>query len=220
MTGAPPRTVAAFDFDGTLSRRDTLVPFLVRAAGRRRFVAVASRLGVTSPGGLRDRDGTKERLLAALFAGMDDQHLRALGRQHARDVLTSGLRPAVLDRLHRHRHLGHEVVFVSASLVHYLEPIAEELGVQAVLAVEPEVVDGRLTGALVRPNVRAAQKAVRLREWLGAPAVGPLRDVELWAYGNSSGDHQLLALADHAQWLGSPARRPAGVEQFPGRVPG
>ena len=41
------------------------------------------------------------------------------------------------------------------------------------------------------PNVRAEQKAVRLREWLGQPPTGSLVDAELWAYGNSSGDHEL-----------------------------
>lgn len=222
MTGILTRRVAAFDFDGTLSRRDTLVPFLASCAGRRRFASAAARLGLTSRRrgvALADRDAQKEALIAELFSGRDVEQLREAGRRYARDLLANELRPAVLDRLHRHRHCGHEVVFVSASLVYYLEPLAEQLDVQAVIAVEPEVHDGRLTGALARPNVRAEQKAVRLREWLGAPSQGPLEGVELWAYGNSSGDHALLELADHAQWLGSPRSRPPGVEPFPGHAP-
>lgn len=39
--------MAAFDFDGTLSVRDTLVPFLVGLAGRR---AMASLLGGSGAG--------------------------------------------------------------------------------------------------------------------------------------------------------------------------
>ena len=74
--------------------------------------------------------------------------------------------------------------------------------------------DGRLTGALTHPNVRAEQKAVRLREWMGQPATGPLHGVELWAYGNSSGDHALLQLADHRYWRGRPNKVPAGSELF------
>jgi phosphoserine phosphatase len=113
------------------------------------------------------------------------------------------------------------VLFVSASLVYYLEPLATMLDVQDVLAVEPEVRDGRLTGELVRPNVRAEQKALRLREWLGAPEHGPLEGVELWGYGNSSGDHELLAMSDHAAWMGRPNKVPAGCRVFrPGPLPG
>lgn len=211
------RRVAAFDFDGTLSRRDTLVPFLLRAAGRRRFVAAAAQVGLSGARRqlpLADRDEVKVALLSALFTGRAERELEALGRTYARDLLANELRPEVLDQLSRHRHAGHEVVLVSASLVYYLDPLAAELDLQAVLAVEPAVHDGRLTGGLARPNVRAAEKAIRLREWLGAPADRPLEGIELWAYGNSSGDHALLAMADHAAWLGTPSKVPSGVRMF------
>jgi len=211
------RRVAAFDFDGTLSRRDTLVPFLVQAAGRRRFIAACAALGLDGARGrvaARDRDAVKVALLGQLFTGRDESSLRELGERYARDLLSDQLRPDALDRLHRHRHRGDDVLFVSASLVYYLDPLAAELGVDAVIAVEPEVVDGRLTGALAAPNVRAAEKARRLRSWLGVPDEGPIDGVELWAYGNSSGDHALLELADHALWMGSPGGRPSGARQF------
>lgn len=211
------RRVAAFDFDGTLSRRDTLIPFLVRAAGRRRFAAAAARVGLSGARRdvpLGDRDEVKVALLSELFAGRAEDELESLGRIYARDLLANQLRPEVLDRLRRHRHAGHEVLFVSASLAYYLEPLADELELQGVLAVQPAVDQGRLTGALARPNVRAAEKAARLREWLGAPAEGPLVGVELWAYGNSSGDHALLAMADHAAWLGAPSKVPSGARMF------
>lgn len=223
-TDAGRRRIAAFDFDGTVSRRDTLVPFLVRVSGRRRFASTSARLGLSGVAGrgsadlprldVRDRDQVKERLLAELFRGRWERDLRRAGELYARDLLSDQLRPEVLGRIDQHRAAGHEVLFVSASLVYYLEPLAALLGVQGVLAVEPEVVDGRLTGALSRPNVRAEQKALRLREWLGAPDTGPLEGVELWAYGNSSGDHALLELSHHASWLGRPSKVPPGATMF------
>lgn len=220
MDARPPagshRRIAAFDFDGTLSRRDTLVPFLALAAGRRRFAAAVARVGLLGAGRRvsTDRDALKEQLIELLFAGREEDELRHLGQRYARDLLSNELRPEVLQRLEQHRAAQHEVVFVSASLVYYLEPLAEALDVQHVIAVEPEVRDGRLTGALARPNVRAEEKAVRLREWLGHPDGSPLDGVELWAYGNSSGDHELLAMADHRLWMGSRRRMPAGVVPF------
>lgn len=218
VKGTPPaRRVAAFDFDGTLSRRDTLVPFLMLAAGRPRFVRACGQLGLLGARrrvAARDRDAVKAELIRLLFAGRSEDELRHLGERYARDLLSDQLRPEVVRRLEQHREAGHEVLFVSASLVHYLEPLARSLDVQHVIAVEPTVVDGRLTGDLDHPNVRAEQKALRLREWLGAPAEGPTDGVELWAYGNSSGDHQLLAMADHRYWMGSVRRMPAGVQEF------
>lgn len=209
--------VAAFDFDGTISRRDTLVPFLLRATGSARFGSALARLGTLAARGrvpIGDRDAVKEHMIGLLLAGRSDATLRALGERYARDLMTGDrLRPAVVDRVHAHRSAGHRCVIVSASLVHYLEPIARALSMDGVIGVELEAVDGRLTGRLARPNVRAEQKALRLREWLGAPADGIVA-VRLHGYGNTSGDHELLAMADRAWWLGKPAKIPPGAAVF------
>jgi phosphatidylglycerophosphatase C len=214
---AAPRRIAAFDFDGTLSKRDTLIPFLSLAAGRARFASACARLGLLGARGriaVRDRDAVKVELLRLLFTGRSEDELRHLGELYARDLAANELRPEVLRRLEQHLEAGHETAFVSASLVYYLEPLAELLDVHRVIAVEPAVVDGRLTGSLTHPNVRAHQKAHRLRLWLDQPDSGPLQGVEVWAYGNSSGDHALLELADHSYWMGSQRKLPPGVEAF------
>jgi phosphatidylglycerophosphatase C len=66
-----------------------------------------------------------------------------------------------------------------------------------VCAVELEAEGGRLTGRMVGANCRGAEKVRRLTTWLdGEP---PTR---LWAYGNSSGDRELLAAADEPTWIG------------------
>jgi phosphoserine phosphatase len=58
---------------------------------------------------------------------------------------------------------------------------------------------GRLTGRLVGENCRGREKELRLRAWLAANG---LEDAELWAYGDSAGDAELLAGADHPVWVG------------------
>jgi phosphoserine phosphatase len=65
------------------------------------------------------------------------------------------------------------------------------LGLDAVIATELEVgPDGALTGEIVGANVRRAEKVRRLEAWLGG-------DAEIWAYGDSTGDRELLERADH-----------------------
>ncbi len=213
----PTPAVAAFDFDGTITTRDTLVPFLARVAGAQQFVSANGRLAMATVRGriaLRDRDRVKEHMLEMLLAHRSEDELRSLGERYAQELLARGrLREDVVARVQDHVAAGHRTVIVSASLVYYLEPIARELSIEDVICVEPEVVDGELTGRLAKPNVRGSEKAVRLREWLGAPPDGPL-DVRLHAYGNSSGDHELLAASDVAWWLGRPARLPSGARVF------
>lgn len=199
MTGA--RRVAAFDFDGTLTPRDTLVPFLARLYGRWRLFAAAAAVGPPwrLEAEIHRRDHAKAQLLRRLFAGDDPARVGAAGRAYA-TRLDAILVPAMRTRVEQHRQAGHELVAVSASLAAYLVPLlGEGLGFDEVIAVELAVGDdGRHTGEMARPNVRGPQKAVRLREWLAATGGG---DVELWAYGNSSGDAELLAMADHPALL-------------------
>ena len=220
MTELAKRKVAAFDFDGTLSDRDTLIPFLLRVTGRSRFAQIVAQIGVSGIGrsvNLRDRDAVKAEMIHRAMCGRREEDLQRLGRLYARDLVVNELNPVVLQRLEQHRDAGHELLFVSASLTYYLEPLADELGVNAVIAVEPTVQYGLLTGEMNFPNVRAEQKALRLRSWLDEPAFGPMRNVELWSYGNSSGDHALLEMADHAYWLGKQSKLPVGAQMLPPR---
>lgn len=203
--------MAAFDFDGTITQRDTLGGFLVHAAGGRALGGAFRRNLRDATVGLRDdaaRDRGKERIVGQVLAGLTEQRLRALGRSYAA-LLATRFRPATIDRIEWHRSEGHEIVIVSASLVYYLEPVADALGLDGVLGVELAFDDqGVATGALTHANLRGEQKAIRLREWLDATApADDGRALELWAYGNSSGDDQLLAMADHPQWVGRRAER-------------
>jgi phosphatidylglycerophosphatase C len=187
--------VAAFDFDGTLTRRDTLVPFLAAVAGR---AATGRALAVESPRlarmalGRADRDETKERVLTRVLAGRAFTDVATAGRTFGAALAARGLAPETRARLDWHRAAGHRVVIVSASLDVYLDEVAEALGADALLCSNLEVdTAGACTGRIAGGNCRGPEKAKRLREYLGDD------DVELWAYGDSSGDDEMLALAHH-----------------------
>lgn len=189
------RSVAAFDFDGTLVPGDSLLPFVRRAAGRGRFARAVlrhgGRVGLATVGGIGSRDDAKAAFARTAFRGLDAATVSACGETFAAS-LAERLRPAAAARLRWHQGEGHEVVLVSASLSIYLEPLGRRLGLTSVLATAlEEGPDGRLTGELVGANVRGPEKVRRLRAWLGGD------DVEIWAYGDSAGDRELLADADH-----------------------
>ena len=206
LTSAPvsTRRLAAFDFDGTLTRRDTLLPFLVHTCGARAVGRAVSRV---APGAARarlgrlqqdlhHRDATKAALLQALLAGREAEWLADAGASFARS-LPGRLRPEMTRQVAWHRGHGHELVIVSASLSAYLTPFSVDQGFDHVIAVDLAVGDdGRLTGALAGPNVRGPEKATRLRAWLGDDPAG-----HLWAYGNSDGDTELLAMAQVPVWV-------------------
>jgi phosphatidylglycerophosphatase C len=192
----PPRTVAAFDFDGTLTRRDTMIPFLARVAGWPRVVAggvAAAPAFVFSRTERGDRDAAKARVFAHLFRGRPYETVLQAGEEYGAYLVRAKLRADTRARLEWHRACGHEVVLVSASLAVYLATVGRALGVDTVLSTELEVdAHGACTGAMLGGNCRGEEKARRLRAYLQDA------DVEVWAYGDSDGDNELLAMADHA----------------------
>jgi phosphatidylglycerophosphatase C len=194
---APPIGVAAFDFDGTLVGRDSFVPFLARVVGRRELGRTVMFFGPTLARafGLGRRDATKAALLARLLSGYSWQDLQDKGESYSAE-LERRIRPAMAQRISWHRSEGHRLVIVSAGLAVYLEPLGRRLGFDAVLATALEVgADGLLTGRLQGANVRRGEKATRLRDWMAGELGG--EPWELWAYGDSAGDRELLAMAHH-----------------------
>lgn len=198
--GEPARPgLAAFDFDGTLAKGDSLLPFLLRLIGGRRvagtLLAHAGPLGMMSLG-RGNRDKLKERFIAHALAGHPADEVHAIGKEFAAQLLRTRMFPTMLERVEWHRNKGHDLVLVSASLDVYLQPLADALGFDGICTTTLEILDGKATGQLIGVNVRAAEKVRRVEEYLGTG-----ERPELWAYGNSSGDHQLLAMADHAYYV-------------------
>jgi phosphatidylglycerophosphatase C len=146
--------------------------------------------------GRADRDAAKAALVARVLRGMDRETVAERGRMFAARVVEGdGLREPTMARLRWHAREGHDVVIVSAALDVYLDEIARLLGVGSVLCTTLEVVDGRVTGVLQGGNCRGPEKASRLINHIGAAGEGD--GVSIWAYGDSSGDRELLAMADH-----------------------
>ncbi len=205
MTGPDSRLrVAAFDVDGTITRHDCVVPFLRRVAGTatlgRRLVAQTPT--VSARAARRDRDGLKAAATAAAFAGQPLARIESLASDFARSVHATDLRAETIALLDEHRRRGDTVLLISASFEVYLRPLAELLGADDALAVRLEVgPDGILTGRLDGANCRGPEKVRRLHAWLDEHA-GGRASVHVSAYGDSTGDRELLADADVAHWLG------------------
>ena len=192
--------IAAFDVDGTLTTRDCVRPFLERAAGRRRVVTSILRRPLATVVALvrRDRDRFKEIIVGGSLRGKLVTDIDTIGEQFAQYVLVNWLRPDTLRRLRWHQQAGHRIVLVSASLAAYLRPLALRLGIDDVLCTESTRAGDRYGDRLVGLNCRAGEKRRRFEQWLEEQR---WVHAEVWAYGDSAGDRELLARADHAVWV-------------------
>ena len=185
------RTIAFFDFDGTLAQDDSLWPFLVAVAGLPRCLCALAK-GVffyLFPCGRDRRTAVKEILLSTVLEG---KHLSALVPAVERmRVWPRWMKTA--DDLRDHFAKGHHVVIATGSLNLYVKEMLGDMPYHAILCTEMEIIGGVLTGRMASGNCVRKRKAERVAEYLLKN--GPFADS--WAYGNLPHDLPMMELANH-----------------------
>lgn len=210
MDAVPDRTPAArdlalFDFDGTITTRETFPDFMACAVPRGRLAlgrllfapwVVGYRLGVVPVALLRTA------LVRYAFSGVPLAGVEAAGAALASDVLPGLVRPEMQAQIDWHRARGDTVVVVSGGFDVYLAPWCRAQGIDWIcssLAVRNARLSGRYAGA----QCVADEKARRVRARYDLDSYHAIH-----AYGDTHEDHALLALADHAIWRGQPWQAP------------
>ena len=182
----------AFDFDGTLTTRDTLIAFIRYACGTPRFLLgflLHAPLLVLMKLRLYSNGKAKQRLFSWFFRGMPIETFDALCQSFA-STHRHLLRPETVRLLQQALSEGSEVLIVSASIDNWVQPFFPAV---TVLGTQIEVIDGRLSGRFITPNCYGQEKVRRIL------ALHPDRSAyRLTAYGDSRGDRELLAFADEA----------------------
>lgn len=199
------RPAALFDLDRTITRIDTVIPFVLFYAKKRPgripriIIAVIGALLVFPRIISNER---MKRIVSSMFDGEDSASLSALGREFAATVKHLFM-PEALAAIAVHRKKKHMLVLVSASYEFYLTHIARELGfdhaVGSVLWRHGTVITGKLYGR----NCRGEEKVSRLRM---EPFFSEIDRARSYAYGDSASDAPMLSLVR------------AGIAVNPGRA--
>jgi HAD superfamily hydrolase (TIGR01490 family) len=188
--------IAAFDFDGTITSKDTLFDFIAFYRGRTKLLlglAVLSPVLVLYALRVIKNSTAKQLLFAYFFKYEDSAIFDSVCRAYS-ERITAICRPDVLALVEEHLRQGHKVVIVSASIDRWITPWAEKTGIDSVIATTLRINDNRLTGRFLSKNCYGQEKVNRFLERF--PDRG---GYTLFSYGDSSGDNELLALADHAR---------------------
>ena len=187
------RPIVAFDFDGTLTVRDSFVGFLRWRVGPARFLAGWARLAPALARYVRDRDRgrLKAAAVAVFLGGTPRAEIEDAARRFAEGHARRMLRPDALRAWARWRERGARLVIVTASPEEIVQPFARGLGADVLIATRLAYDDrDQLTGRLDGANCRGAEKVRRLKA-----AFGPDMRLEA-AYGDSDGDREMLAIAE------------------------
>lgn len=189
--------VYAFDFDGTLTRRDTLIEFIRFAKGDKAFLLCFLRyspLLVLMKLGLYPNWKAKQRVFSHCFRGMAVDTFNSLCSRFARDKARL-MRPKGMKKLREVLAEGGKVVVVSASVNNWVEPFFAGIGGVYVVGTMVEEREGVLTGRFLTKNCYGEEKVTRLLQLF------PER-TQYWltAYGDSRGDFELLDFANESYY--------------------
>lgn len=190
---------AFFDLDKTIIARSSAYAFN-RQLFQRGVITPATLLNLAynhavfmSHGHDDDQMNAASSQLSALVAGHDPEELRELAKESMATSITPYIYAEAAELISWHRSQGHKVYIVSASASQVVEPIAEALGVDDVVASELEVCDGLFTGE-IRFFCRGLNKALQLQRIAAREG----HDLQAsYAYSDSVTDEPMLAEVGH-----------------------
>lgn len=187
-----PKQIAFFDFDGTITTKDTLLELARFYKGKAGFVLgmlMLSPFLIALKLGLAENRKVKEKFIRYFFGGMHIQSFEDLCQKFSSQKLQDLLRPDALKKIHWHKQQGHEIVVVSASAKNWVAPFCIMHALKFI-TTELAIKNDCLTGNLSGENCNGPQKAIHIKNAFDLSGYE-----KIYAYGDSEGDKEMLQLA-------------------------
>lgn len=181
--------LALFDFDGTITKKDTLLEFIKFYRGSFSLYfgfALHSPLLILMKSGFFPNWRMKELILRYFFAHEDIDSFNAKAQTFSLKVIPNLLRPTALERLRWHREQNDRILIVSSSFENWLKPWCDQNNIE-LLASSLEVKNKQITGKIAGKNVFGPEKVKCIKQYLN------LQDYEeIFVYGDSKGDAEMF----------------------------
>lgn len=187
--------IAFFDFDGTITTKDTLLEFIKFSKGTLPFYigfAFNSPWLVAYRAKLISNQTAKERVLTWFYKKTPLGDFQQTCENFGRTMIPGLIRPKALEEIESLKQKGFEVVIVSASPENWLRTWAEQIGAK-LLSTRLETTNSILTGKIMGKNCHGEEKVRRIRE-----AYDLTGYTDIYTYGDTSGDKPMLALGTHS----------------------
>jgi phosphatidylglycerophosphatase C len=185
------KRLVLFDFDGTITTKDTFIEFIKFYHGPIRFAtgfALLSPVLVAYKLKLLANWKAKEKVLTWFFKNESFDTFTSKCVEFTQSVLPKLIRPKALEAIHE-MEKDYDIVVVSASAENWVSPWCRANNLH-VIATTLEIIDGKLTGRIKGKNCFGIEKVNRIKEKYDLVSY-----TEILAYGDSSGDKEMFELA-------------------------
>ncbi len=190
--------LALFDFDGTITEKDSFQDFMEFVSSVHKFhifklylflpVFIGHGLGIISMGRF------EELLFTFFFKGWKKSYIDELAEKYNKTKLHNIIRPIALEYIKKHKQNNDKIVIVSASPDFWIKKWCSEYELDLIctnLVIQNGVITGKLNGECCN----GVEKVKRIQERYNTEEYD-----KIYAYGDSSGDLEMLTLADIAYY--------------------
>jgi phosphatidylglycerophosphatase C len=188
------KNLALFDFDGTITKKDSFLEFIKFYKGSISFfigsIALFPVLLLYKVGIIRNWKA-KEIVLTYFFKNEPIKEFCLKCTEFSIKSIPTLVKPEAMQAIIRHLRDGDKVIIISASFENWLADWCKSLKLE-LIGSKIEVRNGFITGNIEGRNCYGIEKVIRLKEYLDISQFS-----EIYAYGDSKGDLPLLELANH-----------------------
>jgi len=188
------RNLALFDFDGTITKKDSLMEFIKFYKGSYSFMIgliVLSPILLLYKVRIIKNWKAKERVLTYFFKNEPFKEFCLKSTEFSIKIIPDLVKPEAIQSIIQHIGKGDRVIVISASFENWLVDWCKTMKLE-LIGSKIEVRNGLITGKIEGRNCYGTEKVIRLKQYLDISQFS-----EIYAYGDSKGDLPLLELANH-----------------------
>lgn len=188
------RTIAIFDFDGTITTKSTTSAFLSYVVGKRSFYLRIFTLPIVLLNKLKliSEDELNNHLIKYCLKGYSLSFLQGKGRLFAQFEIKKVLKKEALNKIKYHQSLGHFCILATAAYDVYVEHWAKLYNFDAVVCTKLEFDKKQCaTGRIMDTTCSHVEKLIQIKKVIGE------EKAIIYAYGDSEGDKEMLDFATY-----------------------
>lgn len=187
------KILVLFDFDGTITYKDSMIEFIKFSIGKTKFyfgLIILSPLLLLYKMNIIANDIAKQKLITYFYKGYDKESFLKIADRYSLKEIDKIVYPKSLQKIKWHQSKNHHIVIVTASIENWVKGWCDRNQFD-LIATQLEVKENKITGKFSTKNCYGLEKVNRIKQKYN------LSEYDLiYAYGNGRGDKEMLEIAD------------------------
>lgn len=188
------KTIAFFDFDGTLYKKDSMLEFAKFSKGKIGFYFGFLKLGpflIAMKLNLISNEKAKQKFIIYFYKDTNYLLFQVKAREFALTKIDIDLNSKIYSEFQNHIKNNHDVFIVTASLPEWIAPWSKQFNV-AVIGTQLEIEKNKITGNFISKNCFGQEKVTRIKQ-----IVNLQKYENIFVYGKGKGDYEMLKLKNN-----------------------